>query len=220
MPATFLIGSLLAASRAACSATIYGWRFAAWSPLRSLLGNLLNSRAAVRAIHRYLRAVWFHEPLVWLKTEHAYPNLAALDTYKQPLEEILVAAGAVTAEAMAEAQKAAGLGSLAEHLLSLQLLREDDLLEALTIRHHLPGGAVPPNGVPGQLGRILPWELATSAQVVPVSLQDGVLKLACTDLPAESALDRLRAQTRLTIQLHLVTRQNYAELVKPPQNAA
>ena len=220
LPATIVVGLLLAASRAACSASVYGWRFAALSPLRSFLGNLLNSRAAVRALHRFLRAAWFHEPLVWLKTEHAYPNLAALDTYKQPLEEILVATGAVTAEVVAEARKTAGPGSLAEHLLSRQLLCEEDLLEALTLRHHLPGGEVPPNRVPSELGRILPWSLASSARVVPVSLEDGVLKLACPDLPAESALDRIRAQTRLAIELHLVTHRNYAELAEARPNAA
>jgi adsorption protein B len=44
---TAVLGVALALSRAACSASIYGWKFAALSPLRSFLGNWLNSVASL-----------------------------------------------------------------------------------------------------------------------------------------------------------------------------
>ncbi len=211
-PTTAVVGILLAVARTCCSAAIYGWRFAIWSPLRSIWGNLLNSIASVGAVNRFARSVWFGQPLVWLKTEHAYPNLAALDCYKQPLETILAGTGAIAPQILEEARKTVGLGSLAEHLLALELVTEDVLLEALMLRHSLSGGEVPPNEVKAEIVRLLPAELAAAAKVVPVSLIRGVLKLACPDLPGETALDRLRAQTRLPIEFHLVTRTNFAEL--------
>lgn len=209
---TAVMGVVLALSRAACSASIYGWRFAASSPLRSSLGNYLNSVASLGALSRFARSAWLGEPLVWLKTEHAYPNLAALETYKQPIDSILVATGAVAAEALEEARKTAGVRSLAEHLLALNLVSEDDLLEALMLRHRLPGGAIPTNGVSPALLRLLPVGLTSAAKVMPVALSDGILKLACPDLPAETALDRLRIQVRLPFEFHLVTRRNFIEL--------
>lgn len=212
VPATAVVGGALAAARAGCSATVYGWRFAVWSPIRSLRGNLLNSIASAGALNRFARSVWFGQPLVWLKTEHAYPNLAALDSYKQPLETILAGTGAIAPQILEEARKTVGLGSLAEHLLALELVTEEVLLEALMLRHSLSGGAVPPNEVKARIVRLLPAEVAAAARVVPVSLLRGVLRLACPDLPGETALDRLRIQTRLPIEFHLVTRTNFAEL--------
>jgi hypothetical protein len=68
--------------------------------------------------------MWLGEPLVWLKTDHAYPNLAALESPKQSIDSILIATGAVSAEALEDARKTAGLRSLAEHLLALHLVGE------------------------------------------------------------------------------------------------
>jgi len=80
--ATGVLGALLCLAQAACSARIsrmYGWGFTAASPFRSLAGNLLNSWATGAAVRGYLVAMWTGQSLVWLKTEHAYPNLAALE---------------------------------------------------------------------------------------------------------------------------------------------
>ena len=101
---TTVLGVALALSRAACSASIYGWKFAALSPLRSFLGNWLNSVASLGALNRFARSMWLGEPLVWLKTDHAYPNLAALESSKQSIVSILIATGAVSAEALEEAR--------------------------------------------------------------------------------------------------------------------
>ena len=43
----------------------------------------------------YARARIRHEPLVWLKTEHAYPSRSALVEHKRKLGEILVGSGYV-----------------------------------------------------------------------------------------------------------------------------
>ncbi len=219
LPATAAVGIILALARASCSAEIYGWAFATWSPIRSLAANLLNSLATAGAANRYLRSIWLAQPLVWLKTEHAYPNLAALETYKQPVESILVSLGAIQAESLEEARKTAGVACLADHLLALQLVTEDEVMAAQMIRHHLPGGAIPANEVNAELLRLLPGDISITARVVPVSLREGVLTLACPDLPAETAMDRLRLQVQLPVEFHLVTRSNFQELISVPTAA-
>ncbi|MCU1262982.1 MAG: bacteriophage receptor, outer membrane protein, partial [Bryobacterales bacterium] len=66
------------AIRAGCAARIYGVRFAAFAPLRTLWGSWINFLAAASAIGCYGLAKLRGKPLVWLKTEHTYPNRSAL----------------------------------------------------------------------------------------------------------------------------------------------
>mgnify|MGYP003874966745 CR=1 FL=1 len=73
-----LFQSVSLGARIAASARVYGWRFAALAPLRVPVANLINSAAAVLALKRYVAARWAGEPLRWLKTDHRYPNRAAL----------------------------------------------------------------------------------------------------------------------------------------------
>lgn len=206
LPATATVGVLLASARAWCSAEIYGWRFAVWSPLRSLSGNLLNSLATFGALKRYFAALWFRQPLVWLKTEHAYPNLGALESYKQPLEAVLTGMGILSPASLAEAVAQASGRPLGEYLVAQGLITEDQLLAALMVRHSLPGGPVlgGNEAIPPRLARLLPAHLASSG-LFPVSVDNGILRLACTDLPADTTIERLRAQTRLLVEFHLTT---------------
>ena len=214
LPLTAGFGVLLCCVRAGCAASVYGWGFAAWSPLRSLLGNLLNTMASLGALQRFIRSVVTGQPLVWLKTEHAYPNLAALESYKPTLESILLANGAVQAEALREAQITAGVASLADRLLAAGAVTEEALLGAMMARHQLQGGEVPANRVNPHLRRLIPADLALEARVSPIDLREGVLTLACADLPEEGTLARIQAQVSLAVEFHLVTPRNLLALGK------
>lgn len=66
------------AIRTGCSARIYGWKFALAAPLRVVWGNWINFLASASAIAIYFWAKARARPLVWLKTEHAYPNRGTL----------------------------------------------------------------------------------------------------------------------------------------------
>ena len=76
--------------RMVCTGRLYGIIFALGVPLRALCANWINTVATLRAISGYLRSRIRHEPLVWLKTEHAYPSRNALMEHKRKLGEILV----------------------------------------------------------------------------------------------------------------------------------
>ena len=72
------ISVLHLAIRIGTSARVYGWPFAAAAPLRIVWGNWINCVASASAIRRYAIARLTGRPLVWLKTEHAYPNRTTL----------------------------------------------------------------------------------------------------------------------------------------------
>ena len=79
--------------RMGCSARVYGMKFALAVPLRSVCGNWINTIATWKAVRSYARARIRHEPLVWVKTEHAYPSRSALIEHKRKLGEILIGFG-------------------------------------------------------------------------------------------------------------------------------
>ena len=57
------------------------------------LRQLDQYRRYVKAVRSYVRARIRHEPLVWVKTEHAYPSRSALVEHKRKLGEILIGSG-------------------------------------------------------------------------------------------------------------------------------
>ena len=65
-------------TRTICCSKIYGYRFALGTPVRVLWANLINSCATVSAVHRFALSQIQKTPLIWLKTEHAFPTLEAI----------------------------------------------------------------------------------------------------------------------------------------------
>src|SRR5690606_12621379 len=88
--------------RMACVGRVFGWSFAITTPVRILLANFINSAATLSALTRFFTAKLKGRPLVWLKTEHAYPCQAALGRAAlgrrsgAKIGEILVANGYLT----------------------------------------------------------------------------------------------------------------------------
>ncbi len=66
------------ATRTAATARIYGAAFAAGTPLRLFWANWINFFATAGAVRRFFTSQWRRLPLVWLKTEHAFPTLSAI----------------------------------------------------------------------------------------------------------------------------------------------
>ncbi len=71
----FMLHRLLV--RAWLGARRHGWRFALGTPLRQLVGVAVNAAAAVRALGLYHRHRRTRTRLVWDKTEHRFPLVAA-----------------------------------------------------------------------------------------------------------------------------------------------
>ncbi len=77
--------------RAWWTSRIYGWRFAAWTPLRTMWANWINAAAGARALVIFLHAKWRRRPLRWAKTQHAYPAAAPATLTVDPAAARVVA---------------------------------------------------------------------------------------------------------------------------------
>jgi len=71
--ATLPIAAAQMGMRAYFSGRVYGWRFAALSPLRTVWGNLVNYAATLAALRQFVAARRHGRMLAWRKTQHIYP---------------------------------------------------------------------------------------------------------------------------------------------------
>lgn len=226
--APFTIGMALlqAGCRAAIVWRFYGWKQAMLTPLRIPAANALNTVSAARATWQYWRARIRNQPLVWLKTQHQYPNRFALEAHRPTLQEVLVQSHYCTAEQLdsAIATKPAGQ-RLADWMVARGDVSELDMYEALSLQLCVPLAFVHPWDIPPATARSLPAHVINDLAVIPIRRQAGELVLAASELPPEEAQRSLQEFTRMPVRFALVTRSNYDELRRAilsderPQNA-
>jgi hypothetical protein len=152
-------------------------------------------------------------PLVWLKTEHAYPNRAALVEHTRKLGEVLVGCQYIGSEDLewALAAKPAGI-RLGDYLIAQGRLSESDVYEALSLQQNVPFGKPEPELISRSVTRSLPAEVAKRWKVVPYKVAAGHLFVAGPELPTDQMHDELRKFSSLEIRFHLVTPSEFEEL--------
>jgi adsorption protein B len=213
LAATMLLQIIQCSVRMGCVGRLYGIWFALGVPLRTLCANWINSIATFKAVSGYLRARLRHEPLVWLKTEHAYPSRNALVEHKRKLGEILVGSSYVTETDLEEALGRLPAGfRLGEYLVKLGKITEDELYEALSLQQSLPVGRLEPKAVSLQVARALPLHVVRDWRVLPYRIASGSIFLASPEIPTDELSRTLRGFTRLSIRFQLVTPRNFEEL--------
>jgi bacteriophage N4 adsorption protein B len=211
--ATFSIQCVRMLVRMGCVARVYGSLFALGAPVRAVCANALNAVATINAVGRYAMARLKKHPLKWLKTDHTYPNRAALLAHKRRLGEILVSSGAVLARTLKDALETQPAGvRLGEHLVASGQLSEDSLYDALSLQQGLPIGRVEPSMVPVQVARALPEQVIREWGVLPFRVGEGSLFVASAKLPTREMNASLRAFTALEIRFHLVTPTKFENL--------
>jgi adsorption protein B len=201
------------AIRMYCCSRIYGVPFACFVPVRVIVANWMNCFATCRAVWTYAEAKFRGEPLRWVKTEHAYPNRAALMSERMRLGEILTGSGWITVEELARALATKPAGRrLGEHLMRLGLLSEEDLYQALSLQSGLPLGKPDRSEVSLPVTRALPASVALKWSVLPFRIVAGELYVAGSDLPGEAMQKDLGRFSSLEIRFHLVTPTEFQEL--------
>jgi len=199
--------------RTVCSAKIYGWRFACGVPIRVIVANVINCAATSRAICIYTNAKIHRRPLRWVKTEHAYPNRAALMTPRKRLRDILIGSHRISQAQLETALASRPLGlRLGEHLLSLGLITEQDLYTALSLQNNLPLGKPEPESVSLPVTRSIPAIVARRWRVLPFRIAAGELYVAGSELPGEQMHRDIRHFSSLEIRFQLVTPTEFEEL--------
>ena len=201
------------AARTGFSARLYGWRFASLVPVRVVLGNTINMVATASAIWRYGHARWTGQALAWLKTEHAYPNRAALMSDRRRLGEILVGSQYVAGEELetALASQPAGV-RIGEHLMQLGKLTENNLYECLSLQQNLTFQSLDRTQIAQSVTRALPAEVSRKWKVLAFKVVAGQLFVAGPNVPSDEMSEELRRHSSLEIRFHLVTPANFEAL--------
>ena len=212
---TLVIQLIQTTVRMTCVGRLYGFRFALGVPIRTVCGNWINSIASFRAVFRYSKARLRHEPLVWLKTEHAYPSRSALVEHKRKLGEILAGSDYVPQSDIEHALQTQPVGiRLGEYLVKLGKITEDELYEALSLQQSLPVGRLEPWILSTQVARALPRQVIRDLRVLPFRISAGNMFLASPEIPTDDLTQTIRGFTRLSLRFHLVTPENFEELTE------
>lgn len=203
MPVTVTLLLLRMVFRMACTARIYGTALAYLAPVRILWGNWINGVATVKAVHRYARARIRNERLAWLKTEHQYPSREALVLQRRRLGDLLVKEQIVTREQVDAAVGTQPRGvRLGEHLLSLELVNEDQLYLALSLQQQVPMADI--ETVPRSIGRSLPLHVMRDRQVLPFRIAPGGLEVCSPEPPDAETVKLIGGFTRLEVRFFLM----------------
>jgi adsorption protein B len=215
LAATLAIQIIQTTVRMSCTASLYGGVFALAVPIRSVLGNWINTMATWKAFAAHTRARLRREPLVWVKTEHAYPSRTALVEHKRKLGEILVGSAYVDERDLiaALANQPRGL-RIGEHLVQLGKISEEDLYEALSLQQSLPSGRLEPWVISTHVAHALPLRVMREWRVLPFRIASGNMFLASPEVPTDDLTRTLRNFTRLSLRFHLVTPENFEELAE------
>src|SRR5947209_10224955 len=121
--------------RMLCVARIYSLIFALGVPLRSFHANLINSSATIGAVWRFAISKLKKRSLVWLKTEHSYPQDSTLQLHRRSLAPVLLAFDILSRGEVLEAEgRAANDSELAEQLLRTGMISEEALRDAMSFQ--------------------------------------------------------------------------------------
>ena len=192
---------------------IYGWAQVLTVPLRIPFANVVNAMATVIAVGKYARSRLANQPLVWLKTEHIYPDKASLLGQRPRIGQVLVQSNYINYDDLTRALETQPKGiKLGEHLVTLGLLEEDSLYEALSLQQSIPLTYVEPSQISKRVARSLPGAMLAKFKVVPYKIEAGNLFLAGPNIPAPEMHASLGRFTRLEIRFHFVTVTNYTQL--------
>lgn len=169
---------------------IYNVKQAAWSLPRTVLGNLINFLATVRAAKQYAGHKLFGRPIVWLKTAHTFPAEEELAEYTGSIEDLLVEDGLVTREQIFEALRTAQAGSAPLCLLRLGLLDEKDFTKVWAKFSRLGIRFIDPARVPRAALRRLPEARSLELNALPVEAGDEGLAMAFLEPPSAGQLEQ------------------------------
>ena len=201
--------------RAYFSGRVYGWRFAAATPLRMWWGNVVNCAATCIALREFAAARLRGRSLAWRKTQHAYLAYRAAEPGRPRVGEVLAQLRVLDPDGLREALASQPQGMrLGEHLLRLHKLSERDLYRALSIQTGLPLGAPAREDVNRLATRTLPASAMRRWRIMPYRVDLGQLHLATAEVPSEEMTRDLASLSSLELRFRLVQPREFEELAE------
>ncbi len=204
-------------ARAAYVGLVYNWRQALLSVLRQIWANVINFAASVRACWIFGVHLITGKPIGWEKTEHTFPSEAELRAFHRKLGDLLVQRRHITREQLNRAleRQKEDRRPLGAVLVSMGLVEESSLVQALGTQLHLSTREIDPYLVPLELLRLVPKELAARYSVFPVELRaDGRLVLAIDRTLSRRELDDIEKRLERAVELCLSTHSDVAFAVQ------
>lgn len=173
----------------------------------------MNARASFGAMWRFVTSKLQRRPLVWLKTEHAYPAHAALPSHGRDLSDVLVSSGIVSTESiLALRAQVKSSNELADLLLSKNAVSDGELCRALSLQSGLAATQVEIRDVKPRITQSLPTHVQERFGIVPYRVHAGKLMVVGTRVPPPELFKELKDFTRLPIEFQLVPTANFEEL--------
>lgn len=164
---------------------------------RLIFGNFINFAAVGRAWHLWLKHLASGAPIAWDKTHHTFPSSAALAQHRRRLGDLLVARGAISAEALANAleqQSATGV-RLGQVLLQQGSVSPEALADAVAIQDELPRARRDSQPIAALACAIDPSVIRTY-QVVPLSVSaDNTLEVAVASRPTPEVTRAIKSSS-------------------------
>jgi len=181
---------------------IYGALHGVLSVPRFLVANVINFCATSRALFLYARHRWTGDPVVWDKTEHAFPSAEALRAYKRRLGELLLERHEITEDQLVEAlqmQSHTGL-KLGNVVTITGMATLEEVSDALGDQLEMQVARLDAFDIPLALLRTLPEGDAERLEVLPLSTDlDGTVHLAISGPPDGSTREELEGIFRARI---------------------
>jgi len=158
---------------------IYGVGQALLTPIRIVVGNVLNFASSGLAMLWLIRAVSTKKEQTWIKTDHEFPA-EKLEVFRRKIGDLLLSRHQVTAKQLEQAVRVQKKSKkrLGQILLELGFINEEELASALAYQRQWAFVEIDPFAIEPGLLRIIPRWLAERYRIFPLKIENGVLHLA------------------------------------------
>ena len=185
---------------------VYGLAQAALTPIRIVVGNVLNFASSMLALLWLIRAVSTRREQAWIKTEHEFPE-EKLEIFRRKLGDLLLSRHQITAKQLEEAVRIQKKTRkrLGQILLELGYITEEELASALAYQRQWRYVEIDPFEVDPALLRITPKWLAERYRIFPIKYENGVLHLAIDRIDLGLLKSSLSELMKVEVRFSLTT---------------
>jgi len=185
---------------------IYGFVQAALTPVRIVVGNVLNFASSTLAMLWLVRAVSTGREQGWIKTEHEFPA-EKLELFRRKIGDLLLSRHLITAKQLEEAVRVQQKTKkrLGQILLEKGYISEEELASALAYQRQISFVEIDPFSVEPEVLRIIPKWLAERYRVFPLKYEDETLHLAIDRIDLGLLKSSLEDLFKVKIKFSLTT---------------
>lgn len=158
---------------------LYGFTAALMTPVRIVVGNILNFASSGLAFLWLVRAVSTGREQGWVKTEHEFPS-AGVELFRRKIGDLLLARRRITAGQLEEAVKAqeGSRKKLGEIMVEKGYLTEEELMSALAEQVRMAYVEIDPFAVDPEILALVPRRMAERYRFFPLKKEGDTLRVA------------------------------------------